>query len=54
MSWLIFGVLFLRTRLFENLRMLPHAPGVQMTGNSYIDDFTIFFLLQEAGFRYYR
>ena len=43
MSWLIFGVLFLRTRLFENLRMLPHAPGVQMTGNSYIHDFTIFF-----------
>jgi len=21
---------FLRTRLFENLRMIPHAPGVQM------------------------
>ena len=21
-----------RTRLFENLRMLPHAPGVQMSG----------------------
>lgn len=21
-----------RTRLFENLRMLPHAPGVQVQG----------------------
>lgn len=25
--------IFRRTRLFENLRMLPHAPGVQMQGN---------------------
>jgi hypothetical protein len=23
-------LIFVRTRLFENLRMLPHAPGVQM------------------------
>ena len=22
----------IKTRLFENLRMLPHAPGVQMQG----------------------
>ena len=26
----IFSNLIFRTRLFENLRMLPHAPGVQM------------------------
>lgn len=24
----------IKTRLFENLRMLPHAPGVQMQGDS--------------------
>jgi len=24
----------IKTRLFENLRMLPHAPGVQMHGQS--------------------
>jgi len=31
---IIFNVLCLlyRTRLFENIRMLPHAPGVQMQG----------------------
>lgn len=26
--------IFFRTRLFENLRMLPHAPGVQMQGKN--------------------
>ena len=26
----------IRQRLFENLRMLPHAPGVQMAGNSFL------------------
>ena len=25
----------IKTRLFENLRMIPHAPGVQMQGNIY-------------------
>ncbi len=26
----------IKTRLFENLRMIPHAPGVQMQGNIYL------------------
>ena len=25
----------IKTRLFENLRMLPHAPGVQMQGKAF-------------------
>ena len=25
-------VCYFRTRIFEHLRMLPHAPGVQMAG----------------------
>ena len=26
----IYNITYFRTRLYENLRMLPHAPGVQM------------------------
>ena len=26
----------IKTRLFENLRMLPHAPGVQMHGEYWV------------------
>ena len=31
-DFLKIGKFIFRTRLFENLRMLPHAPGVQMQG----------------------
>ena len=30
LKWTLLSVWLFRQRLFENLRMLPHAPGVQM------------------------
>ncbi len=30
----------IKVRLFENMRMLPHAPGVQMSGENLLDNVT--------------
>ena len=46
MIFLKIGKFIFRTRLFENLRMLPHAPGVQMQG------MLTFFLLSNQDFAF--